>query len=264
MARRWAILGPVSFLYRVLALVLPLLPKRAAEAVANGTVRLLLGPFRSQRITKMRTLLGSLGSDKRQYKRIDEAHLHFYARIIAESISLPNVSKGVYLSQVTLCGKAHLDKALARGRGALLITDHVGNWMMSATALPMHGYRLSAAAYEIPIPSIQRQMEIIAQRFGIQVYHVGKGVPWAARRVFERNEVLLIVYEMSVRPGQSVWFQLGNGFLPVDIGPALLALKFCVPILLLTNAAGPHGSTHLEILPELDVLPGTNACALTR
>jgi KDO2-lipid IV(A) lauroyltransferase len=63
------------------------------------------------------------------------AHFAEAGRIAVEWARLPRLSPEALLARVGFTGLEHLEKALARGRGALVVTAHYGNWELIPSAL---------------------------------------------------------------------------------------------------------------------------------
>jgi len=69
-----------------------------------------------------------------------------YNRMTYEFFRLPHVPREDLLASVEVVGRAHLDEALARGRGVVITSAHIGNWELAAVMLAQMGYALHAIA----------------------------------------------------------------------------------------------------------------------
>jgi KDO2-lipid IV(A) lauroyltransferase len=173
-------------------------------------------------------------------------------QLILESLRLASMSPAQVRAKGILEGEHHLSDALNRGQGALIVGNHVGNWLFSAAFLSLRGYRVSGVAYEIPIKSIEQHMLGLWRKYDLNVTHVGKGAPAAAVQTFKRNEVFLVLADVSLRPGHGAWFRLGQTAINVDTGPARLALLTNTTILTLSSRRKSDGRYVVSISPEID------------
>lgn len=63
-------------------------------------------------------------------------------------------------------GRENLDKALARGKGVILITAHLGNWELMATWYAIMGYKMDVVVRDMDSPLMARLMEWMRTRHG--------------------------------------------------------------------------------------------------
>jgi KDO2-lipid IV(A) lauroyltransferase len=95
--------------------------------------------------------------------------------------------------ELTLEGRPHLDAALARGRGAILVTCHLGNWEVAAYELAQAGYPLAVVTGKQLgrlAPAVRQDKE----RRGIQVVGPGDGLR-ALYRCLEANRILVLLID---------------------------------------------------------------------
>ena len=70
-----------------------------------------------------------------------------YNRMMFEFFRLPHLSpRGAAGVSVEVDGREHLEQAVARGRGVILASSHIGNWELAAVMLAQWGYTLHAVA----------------------------------------------------------------------------------------------------------------------
>lgn len=190
----------------------------------------MIRPFRGLRLHAMKLFFGDrlTASDRIM---IDEAYIRYQGRILRESRSLLSISADQLRQNIELEGEEHLQAALDLGHGAVLVCTHVGNWLLAPALLSTAGYRVSAIAFEIPIRSIEAHMQQIWTRYGITIAHPGRDSVRAAKKALDRNEILIIAYDASVRPADSVWMPFGDISIQADPGPSRLARLLKAPIL---------------------------------
>jgi Kdo2-lipid IVA lauroyltransferase/acyltransferase len=165
-----------------------------------------------------------------QRAELDEAHQRYLARMRLEVVRAFEQSRDEALSIVDFVGEEHLRAALALNRGVLLIGGHTGTWWSAPAALPQRGYACTAVFTTIAFPVITRQLLRIAEKFGVKIAFVGDSAHAAVRHAVQQNEVVYLSYDVAVRLKHSIAMRFGAGTLMMDPGPAVLALRYKMPV----------------------------------
>jgi KDO2-lipid IV(A) lauroyltransferase len=150
-------------------------------------------------------------------------------------------------------GAVELDRALAGGRGAILVTGHLGSWEAAALELAARGYPLTVVTGEQLgrlAPAVRRQKAAS----GIAVVRPADGMR-ALYRHLERNRILVLLIDGDVwRRGRTVSF-LGRPTL-FPWGAERLARTTGAPLLSAVMRRGERGRLKAEIFPALDLAAG--------
>ena len=80
-------------------------------------------------------------------EEIERTVRFFYQRLcesLVEFLRMPYLSPEEVRRLSTLEGTEHLDAVLAKGKGAILLTGHIGNWEMLATVMGLSPYPTTA------------------------------------------------------------------------------------------------------------------------
>lgn len=85
-------------------------------------------------------------ASRRDRARIARRMMRSYNRMMYEFFRLPHLSREQLLDSVELVGKEHLEKAIARGRGVIITSTHLGNWELGGVMVAQMGYALHAVA----------------------------------------------------------------------------------------------------------------------
>ena len=78
------------------------------------------------------------------------------ARLLAEFAHFPSLSPENLPERVLFDGLENYDAALARGRGVVFLTAHIGAWELGAFAHGLKGYRLNVVYRALDNPSLNR------------------------------------------------------------------------------------------------------------
>ncbi len=121
-----------------------------------------------------------------------------YALYWADFFGLNGRTRGKVAQIVRTEGLEHLKEALRGGKGALLVTAHLGNWDMGGAALVDTGElpMLSAIVEPVTQRASERTVTSMRERRGIKVIPLGKSLGVA--RALRRNEVVLVVGERLI------------------------------------------------------------------
>ena len=145
----------------------------------------------------------------------------------------------------------HLKAALARGRGALLVTAHIGSWDMGGAALAATGGMPDFSAIVEPVTKGASDDAVTTMREsrGIKVIPVGK--PLGIGRALRRKEIVFVVSERVIgSDGVEVDFFGEKTVFPR--GAAYWSQKTGAPIVPVFCIRQPDGSYVVHIEPAID------------
>jgi KDO2-lipid IV(A) lauroyltransferase len=153
----------------------------------------------------------------------------------------PRITPEEVEKEVRFEGQAYYQEAFARGRGILLVTAHYGNWEMMGPRLFRAGYRVSAVSRTADDPGLERMIEAVRTRCGLQQIPRRQ----AARQglaALRRNEILAILLDQNTAEG-GVFVPFYGKPASTATGPAVFALKTgaaIVPTFCLREPDGTH------------------------
>jgi KDO2-lipid IV(A) lauroyltransferase len=134
-------------------------------------------------------------------------------------------------STTTIEGVEHLDAALAKGKGTILLTAHFGNWERVAAWMVLAGYKLSVIARDADDQGVNQLVNELREGPGTEVISRGR----AARASIEklrRNEIVGILPDQNAKElfipffGKPAGTVLGPGVLSERTG-ATVQPVFC-------------------------------------
>jgi KDO2-lipid IV(A) lauroyltransferase len=223
----YAALMPLVFLLR-------LLPARAALRLAALLGRLAFDVVGFRRRVAMGNLRARLGAE--QAARPGGAGLAgigsdcyaAFAMSMAEFARLPLLSPGYVEKHIEIEGTHHLDDALRRGRGAVLVTGHYGSWELMGAVLVMMGYPITFAIGVQRNPLVQDLMNGFRRAAGIDLVEATSVLSLA--RTVKSNRFVAMLSDQDAGPdGVFVRFLGADASTPQ--GPARLALLTGSPLI---------------------------------
>ena len=85
-------------------------------------------------------------ASRRDRTRIARRMMRSYNRMMFEFFRLPHLSRQELIDNVEVVGREHLEQAMARGRGVIFASSHLGNWELGGVMIAQMGYSLYAVA----------------------------------------------------------------------------------------------------------------------
>jgi len=121
------------------------LPLRTSYRIAEALTWFHYHFFPGRRRGAMSNVLIALGDGelKREARKTTYRIFRNFMRYLVEMFRFPTISKENLARFIRLEGLENLDSALELGRGAVLVTVHLGNWELAGAALSLSGYPLN-------------------------------------------------------------------------------------------------------------------------
>jgi len=138
------------------------------------------------------------------------------------------------------------DIALREGRGALLITGHLGNWELGGSYIAARGVPVDAIARHMSNRVFERYLTRVRQRFGVTVVFDDAAVRHIPRSLRD-NRVVGMLADQGVAGLASVFVPFFSRLAKTPRGPAVFALKLQVPVLFVVPIRLPSGKYRLVV-----------------
>ena len=231
---RWLMLWVTKAASRLTFVVLWRYRKRMAENVAAGFA------------AELPTL--------QEQKRLVRAAWDNFARAVYETIAAVHSSKEVIRSTVAVEGEEFLQQALAKGRGVIALSAHLGNFTLMGACLWAAGYPFSVVVKHPRDEGFARLLDYYRAVVGVKTI-AAKPRREAARRILKalrNNEVVLMIADEFKSGGVEVEF-LGR-MVPAPRGPATLALRSGAAVVPMFAVRDGQDLLTLRIWPEIDLI----------
>jgi Kdo2-lipid IVA lauroyltransferase/acyltransferase len=117
-----------------------------------------------------------------------------------------------------------LDEALAEGKGAVLISGHIGNWEMLGQAIAAAGYPIATIAAPFYDPRVTQWLQQWRARYGLKILWRDQNSGKAILRVLRSNQLMAFLIDQDTKTaGAYVQFFGRPAFTPTT--PAAIALR---------------------------------------
>jgi KDO2-lipid IV(A) lauroyltransferase len=201
------------------------------------------------------------GLTARERRRLARATFRQRALAWIDFLRLPLLGRAGVTALVVWRTRDVLDAALARGKGALVVSPHLGGLDLTGVYLAACGYSVAAV-----VEDIEPRRDEVWRRYravtGMKVLSRRTGAV-AAYRTLQRGGILgLIVDRLIDGPGIRVPFGESTRMFPV--GPAAFALRAGAPILVCGLARRANDRPPYELFTEAVLEPTGSVEDLTR
>ncbi len=210
------------------------LPDRLQQAAARGLGEILVRlPLARRRIALDNLALAFPMLDDDARRQILRTSLRYWVQTAIELAACAGrlISAEELARRVDVQGLAHLDRALAEGRGVIALTAHFGNFPWMVLALAARGYPV-AAVYKEASDFAPNFFGNIMQRYGvIPIRVVGKERSALTRpilRALREGRIVLMNMDQSTPNGLPIEFFGHPAW--TAVGPVVLARRSGAPI----------------------------------
>ena len=155
---------------RVVGALAPRIPARPGYRLF-GSFGLLAARYGSALPAVLDNVAHVLGQDAPVARRraVVEGIYRHQGKNYYDVFRLPALRDERIAGLVTVHGREHLDAALALGRGAIIVSIHLGNVEIPAHALALQGYPILAVMEHLRPEALYRYMVALRGRRGVQV-----------------------------------------------------------------------------------------------
>jgi KDO2-lipid IV(A) lauroyltransferase len=231
---------------RTLSLIVVSVSRSAAMGIGSfaGFVIYAVVPKQSRKALENLKIAYNGSMSDGELRRMTRTVFIHLGRNLAEVLRLPRVNSDNVRSLVSVRGQEKMDDALARGRGVIAITGHLGCWELLPAYFSLVGYPVSVVGrrvYDSRVDSIVRSLR------------ANKGVVLVSDR--DTKEALAALHSGRAL-GVLIDEKAGESGIPVDFfggrsrvtrGPAVLSMRAGAPIVPVGIHRGSHGRHIIEI-----------------
>jgi len=224
-----------------LGLALPRTWLRPSGACLGFAAYALLGAARRATLANLALVHPELDPAARRH--LARAIFRSLGQNLTDTLALldPSEDAGRTLA-IDAASERALTDALARGRGVIYATCHLGPWERMAALLAQRGFPITTVARESYDPRFHPLVyEKLRTRRRVEVIHRGEpGAPVAIVRALRKGRVLGLLLDMPGRIATEdvTWLGLPSR---IPAGAARLALRLRCPVVVGTPAPHPEG-----------------------
>jgi len=143
---------------------------------------------------------------------------------LMEFMRIPWLRRGRLEGYVECEGIENFDRALARGRGVILLTAHFGNWELMGAYLGLTGYKLEIVVRELDSAVLEAFTVWVRTRCGNRIVPKGRSMRRLLKALSE-NAITGILLDQNVARSEGVFVDFFSRAACTNKGPAMLATR---------------------------------------
>jgi len=244
-----------SAAFKAFRLLFSLFPRPLCLAAGRGLGLLVFHADRRHRRIALDNLAIAFGRERTEAERTAIARSSFknIGGALADILIFSRYSKRRILGLIATEGRAHMEAALARGKGVLLFTGHFGNWELAAAPLTEIG-TLQVVARALDNPLLEMELADLRTKLGSRV--IDKfGAARPILKALSRNEIVAILIDQNVLRSQAVFVDFFGKTAGTTPGLAAFHLKTGAPLVPIFVHPAPRGRYVLKIYEPFVVPP---------
>ncbi|MHB8571409.1 MAG: lysophospholipid acyltransferase family protein [Candidatus Dormibacteria bacterium] len=235
-------------------------PVRYALAGAGGSAFYALNRRRRRIARANYAAVLDLPETHPEVGRLARAAYANYGRVLADFLLVSALRADQVRDLVSLHGREHLDRALARGRGVVLVAAHLGNWDVAGALAGALGYRITAVADGFGGGAVERFVISTRLRHNLEIVPIGASALRSILRTLAQGGIAALICDLEHGPGQEVEFFRRLAVVPA--GPAQISIRTGAPIVPVQVTRLADGHYRVDVEPVLPA--GSDATELAQ
>jgi KDO2-lipid IV(A) lauroyltransferase len=168
--------------------------------------------------------------DEAQRREIGRRSYVHFAWNLAEWLRSLDWPAEELMARVRVDGMEHARAALAQGRGALVLSLHMGNFELAVRTAPLLGIPVSATGRPMANPRLWQRVMRGRRATGAELIDVRGGAP-EMLRALRANRMVAVMIDQYARRTRAVLAPLFGVRCPTSAGIATLALRSGSPVI---------------------------------
>lgn len=243
------------------SLIVKFISWRYLYSFANFLSFIVFRMAKKQRKIALESLSVAFGEDKSEYEieKIARDCFTFIAKAGIELLFLLD-RLGLLKQRVQIIGKEHLDVALSKGKGVILVSGHFGNFPLMLARLGLDNYHIVGIMRPMRDTRVEKFFSAKRSRLNIKtIYTVPrKSCVEGSLRALRRNELLFIPIDQNFGSG-GVFVDFFGRKAATATGPVVLAQR-TKAVILPCFIIRQEDDTHRIIFePPLDLEQGKDS-----
>ncbi len=170
-----------------------------------------------------------------------------------DMLRLQSVDREIFLDLLDVHGQEYLDRALNEGKGAVILSAHLGNFGVVGKYPASIGIRSAIIAERVQPSGLFNYMVRLRSTTGVDIFPPGRESIPPILRLLRSNGVLLVAGDRDVsHQGMDVEFFGKTASLPA--GPALLAMRTGAALIPAYTIRTSTRRSAVYILPPLELV----------
>ena len=173
---------------------------------------------------------------------------------LVEVFRLGKVTDEFLRANIDIEGEEYAREALARNKGAVILTAHMGNWDLLCTVVPRLGYPLTVISKDIKNEGLNEFWMNIRQKFGVKfvpAHHSYRACLTALRK----NELIGFILDQNMIRTEGVFVDFFGKPACTTPGMAYMSAQSGAPVVPVFMLRRENGRHLVKVLPLIDPPP---------
>jgi len=188
------------------------------------------------------------GLAREEVRRIALGAYESLGRTSVETALIPDLPPERILELVDAENWGAVERALAMGKGLIIVAGHLGNWEMGGSYVAARGVPLEAVARGQGNPLFDAYLTETRTRAGMSVVYDHEAVR-RIPRALKQNHAVALLFDQGALGLASTWVPFFGRLAKTPRGPAVFALRMRAPMLFAAVVRKPHGRFALSFEP---------------
>lgn len=186
--------------------------------------------------------------------RTVRAAFRSYARYWVEAFRAADIAADELHARTTITGLHHLDAALDRGRGVVVLLAHHGSWDTAARWGEIHGYHMAAVAEVLRPRALFAKFVALREAIGLEVVPLQRGTTTTARlaEVAQANHLVGLLTDRDLT-GKAPVVRFFGEHARLPVGAVVVSRRTGAPIVPITMLQRPGRRWELLVRPAIEV-----------
>ena len=235
-------------LLRAFAWLLGLLSWRAATNLAGSIGTLFYSPLRIRRRVAEKQIAAAFPElSSEAVERVARESYRHLGRVAAEAALFSRLDgPGVLSHMEGIEGLELFARQRAEGRGAIVLTGHVGNWEIGGAAIAASGIPIDVVVRLMGNPLFDEYLTTTRNDLGMTVVRDRDAVRHTARALRDGHVMAFLIDQSGLHIASSFVNFFGRPA-KTPRGPAVLALRLDVPIFFGVSIRQPDGRYRMTV-----------------
>jgi len=234
-------------LYRLGVVLALALPVRFSYRIAVALADLFCALSAKDRLAVRRNLATALGegADARALDAMTREVFRNFAKYLVDFFRFDRIDEAYIRRNVKIEGAANIDDVLAKGKGGIFLSAHIGNWELGGAAIALIGYPINAVVLTHQNRKINDFFTRQRLRVGLKPIEVGVSLR-ACYKALKRNETLALLGDRGFSKN-GIFIEFFGKKTLMPIGPAAFCYRQGAALLPCFMTREPDDSFRLVI-----------------
>lgn len=213
------------YLLQAVAFILRLFPLRVGLFIGGGLGVLAYYFVRKERLKTLANLRLAFGKEKSE-KEIERIGRRVFANLgknLVELVNFPKINRKNIDSLIEDKGLHKIDKALAKGKGVIILASHFGNWEFLAACLTTKGYSGPVIARRLRFEKYDRLLNRLRASKHVDIIYRDES-PKKILRTLKKGGMIGVLADQDVDSVEGVFVDFFGKLAYTPIAPVSLAM----------------------------------------